>query len=342
MRRWFKPIWFDSLGAKSSCTLIETRDISILLEPGVAIMHKTYPTSEEDKKRYLVEGLNKIMEAGERSKVMVVSHYHHDHYLREPSFYQDKIVFIKNPNEYININQRKRAEEFLNSLYQVTYKPPEEKEYRKPSLPEMEKQRFGEYTERKKELLRKGEQWFITQVERWIRYNRILEYEDTIKIYFPENKTYRFGETTIRFTPPLFHGIEYSRVGWVFATIVEYKDEKLIHTSDLCGPIIEDYTSWIISENPTYLILDGPATYTLGYMLNKINLERAIKNTTRIIRETDVELIIYDHHLTREPFFRRHTKEVWKSASKEKKEVLTAAEYLGETVVVEDSARREI
>jgi len=26
----FKPIWFDSLGAKSSCTLVKTPDVSII------------------------------------------------------------------------------------------------------------------------------------------------------------------------------------------------------------------------------------------------------------------------------------------------------------------------
>ena len=39
--------------------------------------------------------------------------------------------------------------------------------------------------------------------------------------------------------------------------MIEYKEEKLIHTSDLNGPVIEDYAEWIIKEDPNILILDG-------------------------------------------------------------------------------------
>lgn len=52
----------------------------------------------------------------------------------------------------------------------------------------------------------------------------------------------------------------------------------LLYTSDLQGSSIEDYTSWIIRENPDILILDGSVSYLLGYMLNKINLKRAVGN----------------------------------------------------------------
>ncbi len=37
------PIWFDSLGAKSMCTLVETPDVSVLIDPGAAIMHPSFP-----------------------------------------------------------------------------------------------------------------------------------------------------------------------------------------------------------------------------------------------------------------------------------------------------------
>lgn len=42
----FKPIWFDSIGAKSSSTLIKT-DIKIVIDPGIAIMHQSFPASKE-------------------------------------------------------------------------------------------------------------------------------------------------------------------------------------------------------------------------------------------------------------------------------------------------------
>ena len=79
------------------------------------------------------------------------------------------------------------------------------------------------------------------------------------------------------------------------------------------------------------MILDGPMTYMLGYLLNRTNLNRAIANALRIIREAGTELIIYDHHLPREARFRENTQEVWGVAERCDKKLLTAAEFLGET-----------
>jgi len=75
-------------------------------------------------------------------------------------------------------------------------------------------------------------------------------------------------------------------------------------------------------------------TYMLGYTLNLINFRRTIENALRIIKESDIEVMIYDHHLPREPKFRERTKEVWETAKKLKKNVLTASELLGKKPVV--------
>ena len=48
------------------------------------------------------------------------------------------------------------------------------------------------------------------------------------------------------------------------------------------------------------LILDGPMTYMFGYLLNRINLKRAVDNATEIVHSIDAEVIIYDHHLPRD------------------------------------------
>ena len=151
---------------------------------------------------------------------------------------------------------------------------------------------------------------------------------------FADRKQFCFGETKIRFTKPLFHGIEFARVGWVIATVIEYEGKKFIHTSDLNGPIIEDYAEWLCKEKPDLLVLDGPATYMLGYMFNRINLNRAIENACKIIKETNAKLIIYDHHLPREKRFKERTSKLWQLVKKLNKNVSTAAEYLGKKPIV--------
>ncbi len=341
MKISFTPVWFDSLGAKSSCSLIRTPNTTILIDPGIAIMHPSFPASYLDKLKWKQEGANRIRDASRRADIVVISHYHYDHYFpREMEIYEGKLVLAKNPNEYINDSQRKRAEEFYSricehfgeikleevlkeSLTRTFPNPMEE-------LPLAANKDFSDYNDRRTEILKKGLKLFEKRIKNWNRMPRIPELEFRgIKILFPEGKELRFGKTRLRFTKPLFHGIEFSTLGWVFSTVIEHEDEKIIHSSDLNGPIIEDYAQWIIDEDPDILILDGPMTYMFGYLLNRTNLMRAVENAARIVEETDAKIIVYDHHLVREARYKERTKQVWDAALRAGKKVLTAAELLG-------------
>ncbi len=278
--------------------------------------------------------------------MIVISHYHYDHFTDfDEKLYEGKLILAKNCNEYINDSQRKRAERFydrlcgtfgnvkLNDLLEENRK----KNYPDPLnfLPQARSKDYKDYSERKRELLRKGKKWFSKRVENWNKLKLVPEVKfDKCEVRWADGKEFRFGKTRVRFTRPLFHGIEYARVGWVIPTIITLEDEKIIHSSDLEGPVIEDHSEWIINENPNVLIIDGPSTYLIPFMLNLINLRRAVENMCGIIKETDSELILYDHHLLRERLFRERVKEVYQAAEEERKKVLTAAEYLGKMPVV--------
>ncbi|MHA1208431.1 MAG: MBL fold metallo-hydrolase [Candidatus Freyarchaeota archaeon] len=347
----FRPVWFDSLGAKSSCTLVETPEVSVLIDPGIAVMQPSFPASMPQKLYWEAMGRREIKRASRKADVIVVSHYHYDHYFPEDmSVYSGKLVLAKNPNEYINDSQRRRAERFYSKIckhfgktnLEDVVKKPYTREYGNPldDLPIAMHKDFGDYNERRKELLEKGLKWFRNRTTRWGKNPEIPELEfESVKVKYPEGRKLRFGDTRLRFTKPLFHGIEFSRVGWIFATVVEHGGEKLIHSSDMNGPIIEDYAEWIIEENPDILVLDGPMTYMFGYLLNRTNLNRTVANAVRILEETKARLIIYDHHLPREAKFKEHTREVWNTAEKLNKKLLTAADFLRKTPKVLMSKR---
>ena len=339
-------VWFDSMGAKSSCVFVETRDIRIIIDPGIAAMQPSFPAEEWKKILWREEGRRKIKRFLKKSDVVVISHYHYDHFLpKDIEIYRDKILFTKNPNEYINESQRGRAMDFFGRIHSSILD--EEIELGKPASKAFKdtysdlkiagKKDFGDYSERREELLEKGKRWFEKLSGKWGSWGWIPEIdEEEIKTIYPEGKEYKFGETRIRFSHPLFHGVEYSRVGWVFYTIIEDEDTKILHSSDLNGPIIEDYAEMIIRENPDIVILDGPMTYMFGYMLNKTNLNRAVENAKRIVEEADFDLMIYDHHLPREKRYRERTKKVWETAERLKKRVVTAAEQMGQVPKVLD------
>ena len=342
----FELVWFDSLGAKSACTLVKTPDTSILIDPGAAEMQPGFPASKKLKRRWLEEARAAIKSASEKAEVIAITHYHYDHFTDfDEEIYRGKLILAKNPNEYINDSQRGRAEGFYDSLARAfagrrleeLLKPPRRRSYPDPleDLPIARSRDYGDYASRKRELLRKGREWFLKRAEKWNRLRRIPELNlPECRVRFADSRTFRIGDTAIKFSKPEFHGIEYARVGWVISVEIIHGGEKLIHTSDLEGPVIEDQAERIIRENPSLLIVDGPSTYLIPYMLNMINLRRAIENMRRIVRSVDAELIIYDHHLPREPRYRERVREVYETAEREAKKVMTAAEFLGKEPAV--------
>ncbi len=311
-------LWADSLGAKSFSVFIETPDARIVVDPGAAAMQPSYPIPDETKRLFRETALKIIKSHIESSDIIVITHYHYDHFItvqKAPGLYRGKKLLIKNPNIWINDSQRQRAFTFVQELAKDIGLKEIEKLLRKPSFKDFHDPveflhsrtiDFGDYQERRDELLKKGKIWLERLIKRWRNSHWLAEfsYKDT-EVFFADDRCFKLGSTQVRFTAPLFHGIEYDRTGWVIALVVETPNCKLLYTSDLQGPQIEDYADWIISENPDILIADGPPTYLLGYMVNQINLNRAVKNFRRIIKSINAKLIVYDHHLLRDKLYRK-------------------------------------
>ena len=231
----FQPLWFDSMGAKSTSTLVKTPDITIVIDPGVAIMQPSFPASPEQKEEWLAIAENRIKEACQKADIITISHYHYDHYFPDDfNVYRGKTVFVKNPNEYINNNQRERGEKFFNDIFKEfeidekdkLFTKQKKTEYRDPlyDIPHAASKDFKSYNERRKEVLSKGRKRFKKHAKNWLSYEQLPEIKsNNIKIIFPEEKSFKFGDTKLRFTKPLFHGIEYAGVGhWDKYTSIRY------------------------------------------------------------------------------------------------------------------------
>lgn len=345
-------IWFDSMGAKSSCTKIETQDTSILIDPGVAVMQPSYPMSDEEKHRYRQQALRKIQKAGEDVDHIVISHYHYDHHPHPgfglfdfKSLFKDCFLWMKDPNRWINDSQWERSRKFIKKICELFKGDgfedlgvgPKRKDFEDPvdRLDHAMNKDYGDYQERREELLEKWSRRFEKWTERWSTQEWIREPDLSTYVHFADGESFEEGDTRVEFSPPLFHGIEYAGTGWVITTMVQDgTGYTFLHASDLQGPTIEDYADWIIDVDPDFLILDGPATYLLGFMLNKTNLQRSVDNATRILRDSDIDTFIYDHHLLREKRFKERTKKFWKAAEGEETQVVTAAELKGDVPLI--------
>ena len=338
-------LWFDSMGAKSSSLLVETPDIRILVDPGVAEMQPSFPLPSREKERLRDEAFKVISSAAERAQVVVITHYHYDHHTlpsEAPGMYGGKTLLIKDPNIWINESQHGRARLFLEELYEMygmgeVYCEAGEVPVEDPLdwVPHARGRDFGDYSGRRMELLERGRRWLERLKRRWARSPWVRELDtDFLRVRFADGRAFRFGSTWIRFTHPLFHGVEYDRLGWVLGVVIEHGGRRLFYSSDFQGPVIEDYADMVARIDPDVAVIDGPPTYLFGFTLNRINLNRSIENMLRIIHETRADPIIYDHHLLRDRLWRKRVREVLEDPEARGR-VMTAAEWLGGRPVID-------
>ncbi len=164
---------------------------------------------------------------------------------------------------------------------------------------------------------------------------------DAKKIESADSKVFEFGETEIKFSPAVRHGAENSKLGFVVMCSICYRDEKIIHASDIQGPQVASTTEWIIRENPDLLILSGFPTLFLGWRLPKSGLDASNENLVKILEETKVEKIVLDHHLVRDLRYESKIEPVLKRAGELNKRVFTAAEFIGREPEFLEARRKE-
>jgi len=117
------PIGFESYGVRSMCTFVETPDVRVLIDAGVALGPRSgkLPHPREYQARNQCRA--RIREFSQKADVIIVSHYHNDHHTpnytetvwlgssaeESEQIYRDKIVLMKDIRNAINFSQRRRG-----------------------------------------------------------------------------------------------------------------------------------------------------------------------------------------------------------------------------------------
>ncbi|MHC1635802.1 MAG: MBL fold metallo-hydrolase [Candidatus Methanospirareceae archaeon] len=278
------PLAFDSFGARSMATYIETDDVKIVIDPGVSLAPSRYNLPPHEKE---IERMNDlwgvIKEKAKEADILIVTHYHYDHHEPdEPEVYKDKIVYIKHPKEKINKSQEGRASYFIEKL---------------KDLPK--------------------------------------------SLDIADGKEFRYGNTLIKFSPPVFHGTN-PKLGYVVEVSVTCGGEKVVYTSDVEGASVEEQVRFIIEEKPDIVILDGPMTYMLGFRYSRKSLQMSIENMKRMIGETSAGIIVVEHHFMRDLKYKERIAEVYEYAADKDVRVITAAEFLGRDIEMLEAKRKEL
>ena len=123
------PLAAESFGVRSMCTLVQTPDVTLLLDAGISLCPWRFNLPPHPIEFQTIQNLRtKIEKAADKTQIITISHYHYDHHT--PTFedwlvnwtsqiatarqiYQDKTLLIKNPKENINSSQQERARMFL-------------------------------------------------------------------------------------------------------------------------------------------------------------------------------------------------------------------------------------
>ena len=270
------PLAADSLGVRSLSVYVETNDAKICIDPSAALGPMRYglpPAQEELTALFQYE--EKIRLFAKKSDVLVISHYHYDHYAPDEDFYQGKKVFAKNRKRNINKSQMKRAHAFEKNVV------------------------------------------------------------ENCELIYCDGQSFQIGKTQISFSEAQPHGPPGTRLGYVLMTTID-DGFRLLHASDVQGPVAKTTAKAILKSAPDLLIMDGPPTYLLGYIFSRKNLDQAIENLLTIIKEVDCEIIL-DHHLLRDLNYKEKLKEVY-----ERGNAKTMAEYLGLENNMLEARRKEL
>ena len=273
------PIASDSLGVRSMATYVETKDCKIFIDPSAALGPNRYGLSPHQKElEALYATKQKIAEVAESCDMLVISHYHYDHYDPNEVFYKGKKVFAKDISKNINKSQKERG------------------------------------TELKKIV------------------------ENVCDLEYCDNSQHKIGSTKIVFSPPFFHGPENVALGYVLMTTVDDGKQKILHSSDVQGPVTKSAKEYILDQKPDLLIMDGPPTIFLGWKFSTKNLQDSSDNLVEIIETLECQVIL-DHHLLRDLKY----KEVFpKPYQKGGVKMKTFAEYLGKENITLEAHRKEL
>jgi hypothetical protein len=162
-----------------------------------------------------------------------------------------------------------------------------------------------------------------SQQERGREFKKLVE--KSCELIYCDNLEYKIGETKLSFSPPFFHGPANVRLGYVIMTTIDDGEKKLLHASDVQGPVTEKAKDYIIEQRPDILIMDGPPTLFLGWKFGVKNLKEASDNLVEILENLDNDIIL-DHHLLRDLKYKERFSEPYKVGGSRLK---TFAEYLG-------------
>jgi hypothetical protein len=167
-----------------------------------------------------------------------------------------------------------------------------------------------------------------------------LNVDGAKEIRVADGQKFKFGETTIEFSKPVYHGSEGSALGYVLMLEVMTPGCRLLHAPDVQGPMCEETLRLMLAQKLDILFLGGPPLYLLNFKIDQESLMTARKNMQILVER--VPLTIIDHHLLRTLEYKEYLRPIYTAAEKNGNQVLTASELLGFEPNLLEANRKEL
>ncbi len=158
------------------------------------------------------------------------------------------------------------------------------------------------------------------------------------RIEWADDRSFKFNETRVTYSPPLPHGPASSQLGFVLATLVEHADRRFMFAPDIQGPLVQSTLQYILQASPDIIILGGPPIYLSNF---KKEDQNTAQNSLVVLAST-IPTLVVDHHLLRERAWKDWISPVVETARKAGNKVLTMAELAGKQIMTFEADREEL
>ena len=122
---------------------------------------------------------------------------------------------------------------------------------------------------------------------------------------------FSFNNTTIQFSPPIWHGSKNTPLGFVIQCSITHNDMCFVFGPD-SQCLNQEAITWILAQKPELLIIGGPPIYLAGWKVEQEVLEAAKKNLIKLVQK--IPHVLVDHHLIRSLEWENWMTEIFKAA----------------------------
>jgi len=111
------PLASDSLGVRSMATLVKTKDVRVAIDPDAALGPSRYGLPPHQKELEALAHYTEVShKAAAESNIIIISHYHFDHFEMGGEHFRGKRLYVKSIKENINKSQTHRGTDFKEAV----------------------------------------------------------------------------------------------------------------------------------------------------------------------------------------------------------------------------------